>query len=857
MNCLSFRTPLRFLRGSWVRLGLTVVALACGVALVCGIDLISRAVFTAFVEVIDTMAGRAALQVQAGEGGVFSEEVATTVGRVPGVDLAVPVVSATAFTADYTGELLTVHGVDIGQDAAVRLYESQDERGLELNDPLAFLNQPDSVALTRTFMTRRGLDVGDPIDLDTPMGRRRFIVRGALEPQGVARVYGGNLVVMDLYAAEEAFTRPRFINRIDVALVHNADVAQVAGAIAAVLPAGLHVEAPEQRKADLNKGMQAFELLLRAVGILGLGAAMLIAFNRVATVFEANVWQLGTLQAVGVAPVAVWWELVKQALLLGVAGTLLGIPLGIAVGWLALPILARAMALAYNLTTPEAALHISPASIVLAASTGVGAAVLAAIVPAWRATKLGITTTLRSRGLEQPATMTRAMWLIRGLVAAGIVLAIALQSVSRSPAWGLLATGLIAAATVLAARPLLALAGSPLRHALTRLAGPVARFVADVILHNARRSSLTAAMLGVGLATVLWLWMLGRSFEQSVIETLTGVVRAELVVSSANVASGFVEAPIGNALIHDLQRVTGVLAAAGERVIDWEYGGGPITINALDESYFLDPQFGQWPLFGHHDPDVWQAVARGDAVIGSSNFMLHLGTRVGETITLETPSGPQPLRVAGVTLDFASARGTLEISRTLYERLWHDSHVTRVFVRTQPETPASTVSAAIAHALGAKYRIRILSAGEMVEYFASQVRHAFASVYVLAGMVLVVVLVGMADTLAGGVADRTRELGVIRAVGVEAPFLRRMVLAEALMLGVLGVVLAVAAGLGMGTLWVKWTFPYLFGWVLRPHVPYVPMFVVTVLTIAVCVFAALVPAARAARVDPVLALRYE
>src|SRR6266481_40090 len=160
---LSFRMPLRFLRGSYSRLALTVIALALGVALVCAIDLVNQAVLRAFVEVIDTMAGRAALQVTAGEGGLFPEDVAAKVAAVPGVELAVPVVNATAFTADDSGELLTVHGVDITNEAHVRVYDARDNGGLELDDPLVFLNQADSIVLTRAFAERRRLRVGDRI----------------------------------------------------------------------------------------------------------------------------------------------------------------------------------------------------------------------------------------------------------------------------------------------------------------------------------------------------------------------------------------------------------------------------------------------------------------------------------------------------------------------------------------------------------------------------------------------------------------------------------------------------------------------------------------------------------------------
>lgn len=147
----SLLMPLCFLRSSYGRLVLTVSALAAGVALVCAIDLVNGSVIRAFEEIIDTMAGRAALQVTAGTGGLFLEEVADTVNAVPGVELAVAAVGATAFVADGSGELLAVHGVDITNDAAVRVYQARDANRAGIKDPLSFLNQPDSVILTEEF----------------------------------------------------------------------------------------------------------------------------------------------------------------------------------------------------------------------------------------------------------------------------------------------------------------------------------------------------------------------------------------------------------------------------------------------------------------------------------------------------------------------------------------------------------------------------------------------------------------------------------------------------------------------------------------------------------------------------------
>ncbi|HXQ21569.1 MAG TPA: ABC transporter permease, partial [Candidatus Acidoferrales bacterium] len=233
----TFRMPRRFLRGSYARLTLTVLALACGVAQVAADDLTGRETLRAFVEIIDTVAGRAALQVSAGEGALFPEDVAASIAQVPGVELTVPVVSSTAFMADGSGELLTVQGMDIADQKATAVYELRDEeRGLD--DPKLFL--PDAIVIPHAFADRRGLKVGDGITIDTPRGQQHVTVRGMLDPQGLARIYGGNLLLMDLGNAQDMFGRAGFVNRVDVVVDRDGDVQRVATAIAAVLPTGLH-----------------------------------------------------------------------------------------------------------------------------------------------------------------------------------------------------------------------------------------------------------------------------------------------------------------------------------------------------------------------------------------------------------------------------------------------------------------------------------------------------------------------------------------------------------------------------------------------------------------------------------------
>ena len=849
-----FRMPRRFLRGSYARLTLTVVALACGVAQVAADDLVGRETLRAFVEIIDTVAGRASLQVTAGEGVPFADNVASAIAKVPGVELTVPVVSSTAFMADGSGELLTVHGMDIANEKAAAVYELRDEeRGLD--DPKLFL--ADAIVVPRPFAERRGLKVGDAFTIDTPRGQQRVTVRGMLDAKGLARIYGGNLLVMDLGNAQDMFGQAGFVNRIDVVVDRNGDVQQVARAVAAVLPAGLQVEAPAQRKADLQTVMRSFQVLLWALALLGLIGSFLIAFNSLTTLFEGRAWQLGVLRAIGVRPRVMWQELLKESALLGIAGVVLGIPLGILLARVVLPMITTAAALNSKVATPTAHLAVHWTSLLLAAGMGLAAALLAAALPAWRATRMGMAQTMRARGVEQQGLGANAHYAIRALMLAVIVVAVVLQSVTGMASWGLFATGLIAVGTALAARPTLELIRRPLLAGFRLVAGPTGELAIKNLTQNPRRASLTVAMLGVGLACVLWLWMVAHSFQSSVVDAVSGAMRADLVVSSSHIESGFLEAPVSDSLVGELARIPGATVVVGERGADWQYGGGTITIDAYDPAYFTSPEFGQWPLAGRGVPGLWEAVAAGNAAVVSSNFKRNLHTQVGDTITLDSPSGPVALRVVGVVTHFASPRGTIEMSREVYRRMWRDEKITRAFVRVDPNADLVAVRAAIAQRLGRTFSLRILSAAEIVDYFASQVRRAFAGVYILAMMVLAVVLVGMADTLAAGVMERTREIGAIRVVGVRRGAVRRMVIMEGVVMGLVGLVLAAIGGLTLGRLWVDATFPALLGWVLEPHVPYGQAGTVAAITVLVCVVAALAPARRAAALEPAVALRYE
>src|SRR5216110_2637999 len=268
----------------------TGLAIALGVALAASILLVNRALVASMQDSIEALAGKADLTVLAqGQDGV-DDGLVEVVRATPGVVTAVPVVTGTALVNDDSGEALTIFGVDLLNDKAKELYQTYGD---------------------------------DTVELLTPSGARSFTIRGVLDSKAATRAFGGSLVVMDVYAAEEAFLRDGRINQIDVVTDHDADLQHVAGQLARSLPPGIAVERTAQRTAGIRKLLAGFQLMLDGLALMGLLVGFLIAFNRLSMVFRKRLWEIGVTRALGARRGIVVRELLKESLLLGLLASVL------------------------------------------------------------------------------------------------------------------------------------------------------------------------------------------------------------------------------------------------------------------------------------------------------------------------------------------------------------------------------------------------------------------------------------------------------------------------------------------------------------------------------------------------------
>ena len=206
-----------YFRKHILRTVLTIAGIVLGVAVFVGMHTANQSVLFAFNHTIDRIAGKTELQVTAGETG-FSEEVLDTIQSAASVRVAVPVIEAVVDSRIAGEGNLLILGTDMTGDRSLRDYDLESGDEAVIDDPLIFLAQPDSLILTKEFADKNHFGVNSTITLGTVLGDKAFTVRGIMKSSGLSSAFGGNLAVMDIYAAQKMFGRGRTFDRIDIGL---------------------------------------------------------------------------------------------------------------------------------------------------------------------------------------------------------------------------------------------------------------------------------------------------------------------------------------------------------------------------------------------------------------------------------------------------------------------------------------------------------------------------------------------------------------------------------------------------------------------------------------------------------------
>ncbi len=867
---------LRHLTHKWLRAGLTGAGVALGVALYAAISIINQSTLDSFKANIEAVAGRAKLTVSAGEAGMPEAQL-EKIQATPGVSRAVPLIEARAYldSAGGSSETLTLLGVDLLKEQAVRTYQTSDEELIE--DPLSFLNQPDSLILTRSFATRHGYKIGDPLELATAIGKKRFVIRGLLNPVGPAQAYGGALGILDIDAARLAFGKEGKIDRADLIVDEGAaapSIDQITASLERALGPGYEVSRPEAQSEQVQRMVQSFQVMLAFFSGLALLVGLFVVANTVSISVAERRKEIGILRSLGALRGGILFLFLAESALVGIAGSAAGVGLGKLLARLLVGRVSQSMSAQYLTEVRIHELSLAPRQALIAFAIGVITALLAAAWPAFKASRISPLEALKHQEIrdEAPASRAGSFFSRHRAPLVGSALVFFVLCVSFL-GWGLVFkpietlgqfSSLLGAALL---GPWIIL---KVLHALHEKkcfgSGAVARLTLGQLLKNRKRSSSTTGSLMVGLVLVALIATINASFRTTILDWFDRIFKAELLVSSNGKLITFQAQPLHENLARDLARVEGVWAnpdasvapVPGMRFLHIPYQGKRLGLKAYDAPMRQHPYI-QFDLKDREFPqaltDLFNEAE--PTILVSENFVLHFGKKTGDILELETPQGVLRARIAGVMVDFASSEGVLYMDRKLYRKWWNDPLVNGFFVQVKNGFDAGAVRARIDSLYGRSKNLTVLSQSEFRNEMTQTIDQSFSYTRAVELCSLLVALLGMLNTLLIGILERKRELGVLRAVGMSRPQLFAMVVSEAFLQGTTGAMAAVFFGGIYAYLWIRNSLAYVLGWMVEFHFPWSVALLTLASGAAVSLLAALLPGAKAAGFNIREALEYE
>ena len=317
-----------YFRKHVVRTLLTMAGIVLGVAVFVGMHTANQSVLFAFNSTVDRIAGKTEIQVSAGEPG-FDESVLETVQGAPSVRIAVPVIEATVDSQIAGQGTLLVLGVDMTGDRSLRDYDLDSADEAIIDDPLVFLAQPDSIIVTREFADRNGIALQSKLPLGTVLGERAFTVRGIMKSSGLSTAFGGNLAIMDIYAAQRMFGRGRTFDRIDLAVQPGRTIVQAQEELRALLGPGFQVDPPSGRGQQFEAMTAAYSVMVSISSLFALFIGMFIIYNSFAIAVTQRRSEIGILRALGATRQQIRALFLTESAVTGLVGSIGGLLFGL------------------------------------------------------------------------------------------------------------------------------------------------------------------------------------------------------------------------------------------------------------------------------------------------------------------------------------------------------------------------------------------------------------------------------------------------------------------------------------------------------------------------------------------------
>ena len=779
----------QYARKHQVRSLLTIAGIALGVAVFVGMHAANRSIMSAFGRTVSRIAGATELEVSAGEAG-FDEEALELVQQTPEVRLAVPIVEAVAAVDSKGQGSLLILGVDMVGDRGLRDYSMEGGSQEEVEDPLVFLAQPDSIIVSRDFAARNRLSLNSRTVLRTMDGPKEFTVRGLMRAGGLASAFGGNLAVMDIYAAQKVFGRGRKFDRIDLAVKEGFTLAQCRAALERRLGPAFEVRPPGARGQQFESMMQGYSASLNVSSAFALFIGLFIIYNSFSIAVTQRRTEIGILRALGATRQQIAKLFLGESGVLGLIGSALGVGLGMLLAEGLVKYISGVLQGAFGVAEQAPELTWSPGLLLTAFALGTLTSLVAAFLPARAAAAVDPVQALQKGKVQVlSAGENRVRRAAAAILLAGSLVCLLLGS-SRFLFYAGYAQ-LMTATLLLTPTLSLWLTGflRPLLKWLRPIEGALA---ADSLIQAPRRTSATVSALMLCLAMLIGLAGTSSASYSSIEEWINTTLNPDLFVSaSENLVSRSYRFP--ESMRAGLEQVEGIQEVQPVRNTRINFRGTPVLLIAVDIAPVAERTPRRRTIAGSFT-EMNRLAGQGKGVIVSENLAQQKNLAMGSEVELPATAGMLKLPIVGIVRDFSDQQGAIFLDRSVYLRYWKDSAVDSFRVYLKPGAQAAEVKARVLEKFSQQRRLFVFLNQELKGYILGLANQWFSMTYIQLALALVVGVLGIANSLTVSIADRRRELGILRAVGGFRSVVRRAIWMEAVAIGLVGLVLGLCLG---------------------------------------------------------------
>ena len=842
------RAALRSLLAHKVRLLLTVISIVLGVSFMAGTYVLTDTMTRAFNDLVDT--GYSSIDVLVRGSNSFTAQTSSLEERDPMPASVLDEVSAVPGVAQAVGDVIgyaqivdPATGKVIGTFGPPTAASSwNDLNGFTLKPGGSTPQGPDQVVIDAATAQSHDIQVGDQVEIlfEGPPGE--FDVVGLAGYGEEDSLFGATWALFDLPTAQAVLGKEGELDSVSVVAEEGTPGVDLQRQIAAVLPEGVEavtaatVTAEAQDQISTGLGFLRTAFLVFAFVSLFVGA--FIIFNTFAIIVAQRTRELALFRALGASPRQVMTSVIVEALVVGLVASALGVVVGIG-----LASVLKGVLNATGFDIPASGAVILPRTIIVSIVVGTLVTLVAAIVPARRAARVAPIEALRE-AQDRPGRSLRFR-LITGTIVLALGVLPLLYGLFGNPDNALQLVGLgvaftfigVAMLTPMIARPVAAALGSPIRR--TGVPGKLGR---ENAMRNPRRTAATASSLMIGLGLVVFVAVFGASAKASTSAILDRTLKADFILTSPTF-SGF-----STASAADMRAVPGVATVSQVRQGEVKIDGGTSFITGVDPATF--ESVSDVGVVNGSVPDLEQA----GSIAIFEDTAADNGLGIGDAVTVDWPAtGETELEVVAVYSENGLI-GDWTVSLETYDANVAQQLDVFVFVKAEEGADVAVVQSGLEEALVPYPNIEVQDQAAFRDKYASFLNQVLNLVTALLLLAVIIALFGVMNTLFLSIYERTRELGLFRAVGLTRRQTRSMVRWEAVIISIMGALFGVVIGIA-------------FGWALQQAlasegftelgIPGGQILVYVVLAAVLGVFFAIFPARRAAKLNVLRAISYE